>query len=144
MSWEIDSEKKGWLSLARRIQPRGLLSGVTHVGGGADGKVTIERLCIFLLYVETSNSKVIKGFVPELRSRYVFFVFRDSYVLCIYVTNILCTFRISVSWVCHNVTVFFHIKMFSRGIILYTQTHTHTHTHTYIYICVCVCLCVYR
>ena len=30
------------------------------------------------------NSKVIKSFVPELRSRYVFFVLRDSYVLCIF------------------------------------------------------------
>ena len=34
-------------------------------------------------YVEEPlNSKVIKSFVSELRSRYVFFVFRDSYVLC--------------------------------------------------------------
>ena len=69
---------------------------------GADEKVIIERLCISLPYVETFNSKVIKGFVPELRSRYVFFVFRDSYVLCIYVMNILCTFHISVSWVWYN------------------------------------------
>ena len=45
----------------------------------------MERLCISLPYVETFNSKLIKGFVPELRSRYVFFEFRDSYVLCIYV-----------------------------------------------------------
>ena len=75
--------------------------------GVADGKASIERLCISLLYVETFNSKVIKGFVPELRSRYVFFVFRDSYVLCIYVTNILCTFRISVSWVCYKI-LFLH------------------------------------
>ena len=60
---------------------------------GADGKVIIERLCVSLPYVETFNSKVIKGFVPEL-SRYVFFVFWDSYVLCIYVMNILCTFPI--------------------------------------------------
>ena len=65
--------------------------------GGADGKVIMERLCNSLPYVETFNSKVINGFVPEIRSRYVFFVFRDSYVLCIYVTNILCTFPISVS-----------------------------------------------
>ena len=69
------------------------------LGRGADGKVIIERLCISLPYAGTFNSKVIKGFVPELRSCYVFFVFRDSYVLCIYVTNILCIFRISVSWV---------------------------------------------
>ena len=45
-----------------------------------DGKVIIERLCISLPYVETFNSKVIKGFVPELRSRYVFF--RVSGLLC--------------------------------------------------------------
>ena len=69
---------------------------------GADGKVIIERLCLSLPYVETFNSKVIKGFVPELRSRYVFFMFPDSYVLCIYVMNILCTFHISVSWVCYT------------------------------------------
>ena len=69
-----------------------------------DGKASIERLCISLPYVETLNSKVIKGFVPELRSCYVFFVFRDSYVLCNYVMNILCTFHISVSWVwCTNI-----------------------------------------
>ena len=54
-------------------------------------------MCISLPYVETFNSKVIKGFVPELRSRYMFFVFRDSYILCIDVMNILCTFHISVS-----------------------------------------------
>ena len=65
-------------------------------GGGTDGKVIIERLCISLPYVETFNSKVIKSFVPELRSFYVFFVFQDSYVLCIYVMNILCTFHTSV------------------------------------------------
>ena len=72
---------------------------------GADGKASIERLCIFLPYVETFNSKVIKGFVPKLRSRYVFFVFRDSCVLCIYVLNILCTFRISVSRVWCTLTI---------------------------------------
>ena len=43
-------------------------------------------------YVEKPfNSKVIKSFVPELRSRQEFFVFRDSYVLCIYVMNIPCS-----------------------------------------------------
>ena len=48
-------------------------------------------------YVEEPlNLKVIKRFVPELRIVSVF-VFRDSYVLCIYVMNILCTFHISIS-----------------------------------------------
>ena len=37
-------------------------------------------------YVEKPlNPKVIKSFVPELRSRPVFFEFRDSYVVCIYI-----------------------------------------------------------
>ena len=49
-------------------------------------------------YVEEPlNSKVIKSFVPEQRSRQVFFVFRDPmfYVIyVIYVMNIPCTFRI--------------------------------------------------
>ena len=87
------SGKGGWLSLARRSQASGLVAGATHVMEGADGKVIMERLCISLPYVETFNSKVIKGFVPGLRSRHVFFVLRDSYVLCIYVMKILCTFH---------------------------------------------------
>ena len=69
---------------------------VPNMLGEAHGKARIERLCISLPYIETFNSKVIKDFVPELRSRHVFFVFRNSYVLCINVMNILCTFHISV------------------------------------------------
>ena len=72
---------------------------VPHVLVGADGKVIIKRLCISLPYVETFNSKVIKGFVPELRSCYVFFVFRDSYVLCICALWTLWTFYVWV-WIC--------------------------------------------
>ena len=43
--------------------------------GWADGKVIIETLCISLPYVETFNSRGIKGFVPELRSRKCFSYF---------------------------------------------------------------------
>ena len=51
-------------------------------GGGANRKVAIERLCLSLPYVEKPfKSKVIKSFISELRSRQVFFVFRDSYVI---------------------------------------------------------------
>ena len=92
--WKSQSSALGedcWLSFARG----GLVAGA-HMWGGADGKVIIERLCISLPYVETFNSKVIKGFVPELRSCYLFFVFQDSYVLCIYVMNIICTFCIAI------------------------------------------------
>ena len=92
------SGEDGWLSRACS----GLVAGATRVGGGGE-KVSIERLCLSP-YAETFNSKVIKGFVPELRSRYVFFVFRDSYVLCIYVMNILCTFHEAISWLCYTMT----------------------------------------
>ena len=61
---------------------------------GAAEKASIERLCLSPYVEEPLNSKVIKSFVPEQRSRYVFFEFRDSYVLCIYAMNVPCTFRI--------------------------------------------------
>ena len=99
VSWVLRSEEEGWLSLARRNQASSLVGGSTRVGGGVDEKASIERLCLSPYVEKPFNSKVIKSFVPELRSRYVFFVFRDSYVLFIYVMNILCTFHISISWV---------------------------------------------
>ena len=65
--------------------------------GAPDEKARIERMCISLPYVEeTLNSKVIKSSVLELRRRYMFFVFRDFYVLYIYVMNIPCTFGIFI------------------------------------------------
>ena len=39
-------------------------------------------------------SMVIKSFVPELRSRKCFFVFRDSYVIYEHFLNIICTFHL--------------------------------------------------
>ena len=112
VSWVLQSEEEGWLSLARS----GLVEGAARDGGGADGKVIIERFCISLPYVKTFNSKVIKSFVTELRSRecfscfgiptlsmyvryghYEHFANRYEYVLCIYVMNILCTFHIFIS-----------------------------------------------
>ena len=54
---------------------RGLVAGATH-DGGADRKVVIERLCLSLLHVKKPlNSKVIKSFVPELRSHKCFLCF---------------------------------------------------------------------
>ena len=47
---------------------------------------------------EPLNSKVIKSFVPELRSRKCFFVFQDSYVLCIYIYELsMYVSRIAIS-----------------------------------------------
>ena len=80
VSWVLPRKK----TVDFRLLVEALRRVRTFFWGGTDRKASIERLCISLPYVETFNSKVIKGFVPELRSRYLFFVFRDSYVLCIY------------------------------------------------------------
>ena len=86
------SEEDGWLSLARRD----LVAGATRVRWGWGRWKSQHRKIVPLSpYVEKPfSSKEIKSFVSELGSRYVFFVFRDSYILCIYVMNILCTFHI--------------------------------------------------
>ena len=83
--------------------------------GGTDGKVIIERLCISLPYVDTFNSKVIKGFVPKLRSCKCFSCFGIPmfYVYVIY-TNIMNVLRtgmnMSISrihiWLCNSSSVF--------------------------------------
>ena len=54
-------------------------------------------------YVEEPlNSKVIKSFVPELRSRYVFFEFRDSYVLSLWTFDVRFTHSHIMAMV-HNI-----------------------------------------
>ena len=93
LSWVLWPEEEGWLSLARS----GLVAGAARGGGGTDGKVIIERLCISLPYVKTFNSKVIRGFVSELRSRKCFSCFRIPMFYVYMYMNILCMFRISVS-----------------------------------------------
>ena len=81
--------EKGWFSLAR--------GGPGQVSHEMEGRWKSQnRKNVYLSpYVEKPlNSKVIKSFVPELRSRYVFFEFRDSYVLYMYIyMNIICPFQ---------------------------------------------------
>ena len=60
------------LAEARRICT---LRAPHEMGGGRWKSQNRKNVCLSP-YVETFNSKIIKGFVPELRSRYVFFVFR--------------------------------------------------------------------
>ena len=80
------SEEDGWLSLACRSQANGLCDGCARVRGRGGRWKSQNRKNMYLSpYVEDDlNSKVIKSYVPELRSRYVLFEFQDSYVLCIY------------------------------------------------------------
>ena len=105
----LASEEDGWLSELAEAFRR-----VLHVmGGGADGKVAIERLCLSLHYVEKPfNSKVIRSFVTELRSRKCFFCFGIP-MLSIYVRY---EHSMSISYI--------HVWVW------------------YIYMCVCLCVCV--
>ena len=54
---------------------------------GADGKVSIERLCLSPYVEKPFNSKVIKSFIPELRSRKIFRVSGFLCYLYIYMSN---------------------------------------------------------
>ena len=63
---------------------------VSHemVGGGR-WKSQDRKIVPLSPYVEEPlNSKVIKSFVPEQRSRYVFFKFQDSYVLSLWTFDV--------------------------------------------------------
>ena len=63
---KLDTEREGSTFGTRRSQKNFCATGAAR-DGGADRKAITERLCISLPYVETFNSKVIKGFVPELK-----------------------------------------------------------------------------
>ena len=58
--------------------------------------------CVSPPYIETFNSKLIKGFLPEQE---VVTCFRISRFLCSIVMNIICLFRTwpySCIWLCNN------------------------------------------
>ena len=111
VSWVLPPEE-GWLSKLAQALWR------VHTWFGADGKVSIERWYLSPYVEKPFNWKVIKSFVPELRSCQVFFVCRDSYVIymCVVdIMNVLCTgMNMSIShihvWLCNNdTTIRIHI-----------------------------------
>ena len=90
VSWDLPRWKKVDVrSLAEALWQ------VSHVVWGR-WKISIERWYLPPYVEKPFNSKVIKGFIPELRSRKFFFVFRDSYVnyvIFMDIMNILCPFH---------------------------------------------------
>ena len=90
--WEILKKSESWdeTCLGRRTVGFRLLAetflAVPHVFGAVGDEKSQHRKIVPLSpYVEKPlNSKVIKSFVPEQRSRYVFFEFRDSYILSLW------------------------------------------------------------
>ena len=70
---------------------------------GADVKVSIERWYLSPYVEKPLNLKVIKSFVPELRSRKCFCVTGFLCYIWIWVMNILCPFHTHPGiWLCYN------------------------------------------
>ena len=103
------SGEEGWLTLAC-----GGLGQVSHKMGGGRWKSQNRKNVYIPPYVEEPlNSKVIKCFVPELRSHKCFSCFEiPMFYIYIYM-NIICPFRISVSG--YGTTI--HVKYQSINII---------------------------
>ena len=85
---------------------------------GADGKVSIERLCLTPYVEKPFNSKVIKSFVPELRSLQCF---RVSVFLCYIWTFYEHYMYVSHIHVCVCYTDFFDSHLPSVSIIHHSQ-----------------------
>ena len=68
LSWFLRSEEEGWLSLACRSQTSGLVVGAAR-------KWNRKNVYLSPYVEEPLNSKVIKSFVPEPRSRKCFSCF---------------------------------------------------------------------
>ena len=101
LSWVESWRKTVDFRLLTEARPVALWQVPHMLGGAADGKTSIERLCLSPYVEKPFNSKVIKSFVPELRSRKripVFYIYMSM--------NIICTFHISISWVCYKVKSF--------------------------------------
>ena len=95
------SGEDGWLSLARRSQARGL-GQVSHEMGGCRWKSQNRKNVYLSPYVEEPlNSKVIKSFVPGLRSRQCFSCFEiPMFYVYIYIyiyTNIMNVLRTGIN-----------------------------------------------
>ena len=83
-----------WLSLAHRSHATGLCGGYHTCWGGCRWNSQNRNNVYLSPYVEEPlNSKIIKSFIPEQRSRKCFSCFEIP-MFYIYI----CTFHISISW----------------------------------------------
>ena len=104
--WGIWEKSVSWVSCLGRRRLT-FACGRYRTWCVADGNIVIERLCRSLPHVEKPfNSKVIKSFVPELRSRKCFLCFGIP-MLSICALWTLWTFCVPV-WIC-----LFQISMYS-------------------------------
>ena len=75
LSWELDSEREGSTFGARWDQTNLRVTGATRDGGGRWKSQNRKNVYLSPYVEEPLNSKVIKSFVPELRSRKCFSCF---------------------------------------------------------------------
>ena len=116
--WELDTEREGSTFGTSRGQTNLRATGAARdAGGGSRWKSQNRKNIYHSSYVEEPlNSKVIKNFVPELKSHKCFSCFGIS----MFYVYMLWTFSVR----------FTH----SRIWLWYTHTHTHTYIYIYIYI----------
>ena len=94
-------EKSQWSWVDFRSLPRPC--GGCRTWFGADGKVVIKRLCLPLPHVEKPfNSKVIKSFIPELRSRKYFLCFGIPMLSIYELWTFYVHFMYPYIWVCYR------------------------------------------
>ena len=120
VSWVLPSEEEGWLLIARR----GLAAGV-HVVWGRWKSKHRKMVSLYLCRI-TFKLKSNKKFCTWTKKSSVFFMFRDSYVISIYIYICalwtLWTFCVPV-WTC-----LFHIIMY--GYVTKTWNEDHFHGHS--------------
>ena len=100
--------------------------GTCRTWFGADGKVSIERLHLSPYVEKTFNSKIIKSFVPEIKSRKCF----SCFGIPTFYVYMLWTFYVHFTYSCMTML---HLSL-SLSLYIYIYIYTHTHTHIYIYI----------
>ena len=132
-------EKKQWVEFLPRKKTVDFRSSPRSCGGcrtwfGTDGKVSIERLCLSPYVEKPFNSKVIKSFVPELRSRKVFRVSGFLFYIYVCAIDILCTFHIFMYGYVIDVVGIFYSPGQRGSISMTAQASLHEHRRC-IYAC---------
>ena len=97
VSWVETCLRRRRLTFACSRRP---WAGVARDGGCRWKSQNRKNVYLSPYVEEVLNLKVIKSFAPELRSRYVFFEFRDSYVLTSWTFNV--RFPHSHIWLWYN------------------------------------------
>ena len=97
VSWELDTEREGSTFGAHRGQTNLRATGTAQDGGGSRWKSQNRKNVYLSPYVEEPlNSKVIKSFVPEIRSRKCF----SCFGIPMFYVYMLWTFYVRFTYLC--------------------------------------------